>query len=96
MTATLTKEKLIRRLAEATDRPVPFCGDVVDRLILEMMDCFQSGQDVLITGFGKFLVTDKHSRKGRNPQPRTTIQLAPRRVVTIKPSSKFRDYLNGE
>ncbi|MDR2612012.1 MAG: HU family DNA-binding protein [Deltaproteobacteria bacterium] len=93
---TLTKDKLIRRLAEATDKPIPLCGDIVDRLITEMMVCLQEGQDVLISGFGKFLVTDKQPRKGRNPQTNTSIELASRRVVTFRPSTKLRDYLNGE
>ncbi|MDR1081803.1 MAG: integration host factor subunit alpha [Deltaproteobacteria bacterium] len=93
---TLTKEKLIRRLAEATDKPLPLCADILDRVLIEMKECLQAGQDVLISGFGKFMVVEKQPRKGRNPQTNTPIELGPRKVVTFKPSTKLRDYMNDE
>ncbi|MDR1040825.1 MAG: integration host factor subunit alpha [Deltaproteobacteria bacterium] len=93
---TLTKEKLIRRLSEATDKPVPMCTELVDKVLSEMKLSLQAGQDVLISGFGKFCVIHKSPRKGRNPQTNSTIELASRKVVTFRPSSKLKDYLNDE
>ncbi|MDR3153002.1 MAG: HU family DNA-binding protein [Deltaproteobacteria bacterium] len=95
-TDTLTKEKLIKRLAEATDKPIPLCGDIVDRILTEMKESLRNGNDILISGFGKFLVMEKHTRKGRNPQTKAAMELASRKVVTFRTSSKLREYLNEE
>ena len=55
-----------------------------------------SGDDVLISGFGKFKVREKTERKGRNPATGEDMMLEPRRVVTFKCSGKLRDRINGQ
>ena len=52
------------------------------------------GSDVLISGFGKFNVTNKRPRRGRNPQTGEALILDARRVVTFKPSGVLRDKVN--
>jgi len=54
-----------------------------------------SGEDVLISGFGKFCVKAKRKRKGRNPATGEDLMLDARRVVTIKCSGQLRDKING-
>jgi len=56
----------------------------------------ESGEDVLVSGFGKFCVKDKAERKGRNPATGETLMLKPRRVVTFQCSGKLRDKINGK
>jgi integration host factor subunit alpha len=53
-----------------------------------------SGEDVLISGFGKFCVKEKRERRGRNPVTGEDMMLAPRRVVTSKCSRQLRDEIN--
>ena len=53
-----------------------------------------SGEDVMITGFGKFIVNEKDSRKGRNPHTGADLQLDARRVVIFKCSGILRKKLN--
>jgi integration host factor subunit alpha len=55
-----------------------------------------NGNDVLLSGFGKFYVKDKSARKGRNPQTGEALLLDARRVVTFKPSGKLRKKVNGK
>jgi len=55
----------------------------------------ESGEDVLISGFGKFCVKEKKERKGRNPATGGDMMLRPRKVVTFKCSGKLRDRVNG-
>ena len=50
-----------------------------------------SGEDVLISGFGKFCVKEKHERKGRNPATGEAMMLEARKVVTFKCSGRLRD-----
>jgi integration host factor subunit alpha len=65
--------------------------------ILELIKSnLASGDDVLISGFGKFCVKDKRERKGRNPATGEDMVLAPRRVVTFRCSGKLRDKISGE
>jgi len=60
-----------------------------------MKSTLASGEDVLISGFGKFCVKEKAERKGRNPATGEDMMLAPRRVVAFKCSGKLRDKING-
>jgi len=54
-----------------------------------------NGEDVLISGFGKFCVKEKKERKGRNPATGEDMMLAPRKIVTFKCSGKLRDKINA-
>ena len=54
------------------------------------------GEDVLISGFGKFCVKDKRERRGRNPARGNELILDARRVVTFKCSSVLKGKLNGK
>jgi integration host factor subunit alpha len=64
--------------------------------VLELIKrSLESGEDVLISGFGKFCVKEKTERKGRNPATGEDMILKPRRVVTFKSSGKLRGKING-
>jgi len=70
-------------------------ADIVENLIESIKSTLESGEDVLISGFGKFCVNQKRQRRGRNPATGEDLMLAPRRVVTFKCSGKLRDQING-
>jgi integration host factor subunit alpha len=55
-----------------------------------------SGNDVLISGFGKFSVRQKAARRGRNPATGEDLPLAPRRVISFKCLPVLRERMNGE
>ena len=55
----------------------------------------ENGEDVLISGFGKFLVKEKNERRGRNPATGNNLILDARRLVTFKCSGKLREKING-
>ena len=56
----------------------------------------EKGEDVLISGFGKFCVKDKKERRGRNPATGGDMILDKRRVVTFRCSHLLRDKINGD
>ena len=65
--------------------------------ILEIIKhSLESGQEVLISGFGKFCVKEKKERRGRNPSTGEDLMLGSRRVVSFKCSGVLRDKMNGE
>ena len=68
--------------------------ETVETLLELIKRSLESGDDVLISGFGKFLVKQKAKRKGRNPATGEDMMLAPRKVVTFHCSGKLREKLN--
>ena len=54
----------------------------------------ENGEDLLISGFGKFVVKEKSARRGRNPQTTEDLQLRARRVVVFKTSGVLRERIN--
>jgi integration host factor subunit alpha len=70
--------------------------DLVDCVIDLIKESLDHGDDVLVTGFGKWIVRDKPSRPGRNPATGELIEIAARRVVTFKPSAVLRSAMNED
>jgi integration host factor subunit alpha len=68
--------------------------EIVESLLELIKSALESGEDVLISGFGKFCIQEKKKRKGRNPATGEDLMLKKRRVVTFKCSSKLRAKLN--
>ena len=93
---TLTKEHLVNAVAEANGYPRNQAIELVEALIELIKSRLASGEDVLISGFGKFCVKEKRERRGRNPATGEDIVLASRRVVTFKCSGKLRDKINHQ
>jgi len=68
--------------------------DCVETLLKIIKKNLASGEDVLISGFGKFCVNEKKQRRGRNPATGDAMMLRERKVVTFKCSSKIRQKIN--
>lgn len=68
--------------------------DIIESLLMIIKNNLENGDDVLISGFGKFCVKDKSQRRGRNPATGSDLILRERRVVTFKCSGKLRDKIN--
>jgi len=68
--------------------------EIVDALFEVIKKTLENGENVLISGFGKFKVKFKWARKGRNPQTGEQIILKSRKIVTFQCSSKLRDKIN--
>ena len=69
-------------------------ADIVD-LVFEMMkETLGRGEKIKISGFGNFVVRQKKERVGRNPQTGDEIRIAPRRVLTFKPSQVLKNGIN--
>ena len=69
-------------------------AEAVEAILRFSKDSLIGGNDLLISGFGKFNVRDKKPRKGRNPQTGEQLTLEARRVVTFKPSGILRNKVN--
>ena len=70
------------------------CKDSVESLFEIIKSTLENGEDVLVSGFGKFCVNEKNERKGRNPSTGETMQLKKRRIVTFKSSNSLKTLIN--
>ena len=93
---TLTKERLIESIYNncgySKDRSIKLSESLVEIV----KSTLESGEDVLISGFGKFCVKEKKERRGRNPKTGEDMMIGARRVVTFRCSSALRDKMNGK
>jgi len=91
----LTKERIIESIQKDTDQKKVEIQRTFESLVEIMKQTLASGEDIMISGFGKFCVKEKNGRRGRNPQTGESIDLDGRRVVTFKCSGKLREKLNS-
>lgn len=91
----LTKDNIINEVYTKLDLTKDEARQVVEQLLEIMKQTLQNGEDLLISGFGKFVVKDKEARRGRNPQTRRDLQLRARRVVVFKTSGILRKKINS-
>ena len=90
---TLTKSDIIEDLAK-TGLTRKKSGEMLENLLEIIKKNLENGEDVLISGFGKFSVREKGKRRGRNPATGNDLILAERRVVTFSCSPVLRDKIN--
>jgi integration host factor subunit alpha len=93
---SLTKNDIIESIYEQLEIPRKDCVRIVDSFFDLIKDDLGKGNDVMISGFGKWSVKAKKKRKGRNPQTGEDLTIDARRVVTFKSSTVLRDAINSE
>ena len=91
----LTKEHIINSIRNHPDIPWVKSTELAESLLEIIKKTLENGEDVLISGFGKFCVKDKKGRKGRNPQSGEDLMLESRRVLVFKCSRVLRERVNG-
>jgi len=93
---TLRKAHLIDSVRRQMTFPRAYSTRLVESLLEIIKQTLESGEDVLITGFGKFCVKDKGKRNGWNPQTGEKLVLRERKIVKFKYSWVLRDKMNGK
>ncbi len=91
---TFTKASLVDAIYEKIDRNKSEVKELVEDMLELMKSAIKKDHSLMLTGFGKFEVYQKPTRKGRNPKTSEVIVLPPRKVVAFRISRKFRDELN--
>ena len=93
---TVTKANIVESVHHNLQLPKSNSVEVVESLLDIIKRTLASGEDLLISGFGRFCVKDKGKRRGRNPQTGEDVMLGSRRVVSFKCSGVLRERVNGE
>jgi len=93
---TLTKQDLVQDVSESLRVPQNISADLIETLLELMKSTLASGEDLVISRFGKFYVNDKNARRGRNPYTGEDLTLDARRVVAFRPSGVLRRKLDRD
>ena len=91
---SLTKEKIIKDSYNHVGLSKTQSRLAVETLFEIVKQTLERGENLLISGFGKFVVKEKAARRGRNPQTTEDLRLRARRVVVFKTSGVLRKKIN--
>jgi integration host factor subunit alpha len=69
-------------------------AEIVEMVFDTLKDTLERGEKIKLSGFGNFVVREKKSRVGRNPQTGQEIEISARRVLTFRPSQVLKNALN--
>ena len=94
LSGALTKARIVEAVVETNGYTQKKAHETIEILLELIKRSLESGEDVLISGFGKFCVKNKKKRRGRNPATGKDMMLSPRKVVTFKWSGKLKEKLN--
>jgi integration host factor subunit alpha len=90
----MTKTELTNAICDSTGMLKLDAFAALETLLEIIKETLEDGEEVKVSGFGKWEVKPKHERQGRNPQTGEPIRISSRRVVTFKPSPLLKDRLN--
>jgi len=91
---TVTKAHLTSVIQDRLDLPKIEAATLLECLLEQIKDTLVSGENILVSGFGKFCVKSKNTRRGRNPQTGDDLMLDGRRVVTFGCSPVLKEKMN--
>ena len=91
----MTKADIVESLYEKVGFSKKEAADLVELVFDALKTTLSNGQKVKISGFGNFVVREKRSRVGRNPQTGQSIEISARRVLTFRPSQVLRSEVNA-
>ena len=92
---TLTKANIVEKISEQHCCTTKQAKNNLENMLDIIKENLESGEDVLISGFGKFEIKEKAPRKGRNPATGKSMMLRGRNVVTFKCAGTLKDKINS-
>ena len=92
---TLTKAGIALKIAENCGFMRIESSEIIEKLLEIMKSRIISGEDVMVSGFGKWSVKSKRARRGRNPQTGESIVLGARKVITWRYSPVLKESCNS-
>lgn len=92
---TLTKADIVDMVYDRTQVTKKEASDYVNEILELMKETLEGGDEIKVSGFGKFEVRKKGERIGRNPRTGDEILIPERKVLRFKVSQVLKDELNG-
>lgn len=94
--STMTKADIVEKVYQKIGFSKKEASELVELVFSSLKEVLQNGDKVKISGFGNFLVREKHERVGRNPQTGEQMKISARRVISFRPSQVLKALLDGE
>ncbi len=91
----MTKADIAKIVHERVGLTKKESAQIVESVLDVIRDSLEQGDSVKLSGFGHFIVRQKHARRGRNPKTGADITIAPRSVVTFRASPLLKRKLSG-
>jgi len=92
---THTKAQIVDSIQSQLGLPKNQSASLVEKLLEIIKGSLESGDDIMISGFGKFIVKEKKARRGRNPATGDSLMLDKRRVVVFRCSNQLRNKIEN-
>ncbi|MES0371801.1 MAG: integration host factor subunit alpha [Mariprofundaceae bacterium] len=92
----MTKAEIAKVVHDRVGLSKKESGQIVEAVLNEIKKVLEQGEDVKLSGFGHFMVREKHARRGRNPKTGDDITIASRKVVTFRASQLLKQKLFGD
>lgn len=92
----MRKQDLVKAVAQKTKQPESQVLSVVNTTFDAIRDALAAGEEVTITGFGSFRISERGAREGRNPQTGERITIASRRSPSFRPGTQLKRAVAGE
>lgn len=87
--------ELVDRVAVEHGLTKAHARSIVEAVFKALTEATVQGEEVAITGFGRFKVTDRSARQGRNPATGEIIEIAASRKLAFTAAKSIRDQLNA-
>ncbi len=87
----MKKKELIERIAEEANVPTPEAHKYFAAFEEVVTEALKAGEEVQITGFGKFSVRERKAREGRNPQTGRKMRIAAQRVPAFSAGNALKE-----
>src|SRR5437764_5411393 len=94
VTSVMTKADVVESVCKEAGFSKKESAEIVEMVFDTIKDTLERAEKIKLSGFGNFIVREKKSRVGRNPQTGTEIEISARRVLTFRPSQVLKNALN--
>jgi integration host factor subunit alpha len=92
----MTKQDLVENIRANCNLQRKEAEAIMTSVLDIIKESLASGEEVKLSGFGKFVVQQKRDRTGRNPQTGEPLTITARKILTFKPSTLLKQEINGE
>ncbi len=93
--ATINKTELARAVAEDTGLTNGQAKEAIEATLQQIENALISGDEIALSGFGKFAISERSARTGRNPQTGETIEIKASRVPRFSPASGLKSAIKS-
>jgi len=90
----VNKNDLVQKIADRTGLGKNEATKAIDGVFDAITDALKAGDEVRLTGFGVFAVTNRAAGKGRNPQTGAVIEIKASRQPKFRAGKQLKDALN--